>query len=72
MRAFLAGFRLEVRMVRANPDSLIPLFTAPFFTIIFLTIVRNHGRHDLHLVDGQVLGAAILDHEMAGRIDGLT
>jgi len=47
MRAFLAGFRLEVRMVRANPDSLIPLFTAPFFTIIFLTIVRNHGRHDL-------------------------
>ena len=47
MRAFLAGFRLEVRMVRANPDNLIPLFTAPLFTIIFLTIVRNHGRHDL-------------------------
>jgi ABC-2 type transport system permease protein len=47
MRAFLAGFRLETRMVRANPDTLIPLFTAPLFTIIFLTIVRNHGRHDL-------------------------
>ena len=47
VRAFLGGFQLELRAVRANPDSLIPLFTAPLFTIIFLTIVRNHGRHDL-------------------------
>src|SRR5918911_1434158 len=47
MRAFVGGFRLELRMVRANPGSLIPLFTAPLFTIIFLTIVRNGGRHDL-------------------------
>lgn len=46
-RAFLAGFRLELRTVRAHPDSLIPLFTAPLFTIIFLTIVRNGGRDDL-------------------------
>src|SRR5918999_3880373 len=47
MRAFLAGFRLELRLVRAHPDSLIPLFTAPLFTIIFLTIVRHGGRADL-------------------------
>jgi ABC-2 type transport system permease protein len=47
MRAFLAGFRLELRILRANPDALIPLFTAPLFTIIFLTIVRHGGRHDL-------------------------
>ena len=43
MRAFLAGFRLELTMVRAHPDSLIPLFTAPLFTTIFLAIVRNGG-----------------------------
>jgi ABC-2 type transport system permease protein len=47
MRPFLAGMRLEVWMVRANPDTLIPFFTAPLFTIIFLTIVRHGGRHDL-------------------------
>jgi ABC-2 type transport system permease protein len=47
MRAFLAGFRLELRILRAHPDALIPLFTAPLFTIIFLSIVRQGGRHDL-------------------------
>src|SRR6266480_7322597 len=34
-------------MVRAHPDSLIPLLTAPLFTLIFLAIVRHGGRHDL-------------------------
>ena len=47
MRPFLAGYRLELRIVRASPDMLIPFFTAPLFTIIFLTIVRHGGRHDL-------------------------
>jgi ABC-2 type transport system permease protein len=47
MRAFLAGVLLELRVVRAHPDALIPLFTAPLFSIIFLTIVRHAGRHDL-------------------------
>jgi len=47
MRGFLAGFRLELRVVRANPDSLIPLITAPLFAIIFLAIVRQSGRADL-------------------------
>jgi ABC-2 type transport system permease protein len=47
MHGFLAGLRLELRIVRASPDALIPLFTAPLFTIIFLAIVRNGGRQDL-------------------------
>ena len=47
MRAFVAGARLEMRIVRASPDALIPFFTSPLFTIILLTIVRNNGRHDL-------------------------
>src|SRR5919198_479935 len=47
MHGFLAGLRLELRILRADLDSLIPLFTAPLFTIIFLAIVRNGGRHDL-------------------------
>src|SRR5680860_957481 len=47
MHGFLAGFRLELRVVRANPDSLIPLVTAPLFAIIFLAIVRQSGRADL-------------------------
>jgi ABC-2 type transport system permease protein len=47
MHGFLAGLRLELRIVRASPDALIPLFTAPLFTIIFLAIVRHGGRQDL-------------------------
>jgi ABC-2 type transport system permease protein len=47
MRTLLAGARLEGWLVRAHPDSLIPFFTAPLFTIIFLMIVRHGGRHDL-------------------------
>jgi ABC-2 type transport system permease protein len=47
MHAFRAGFRLELRVLRANPDALIPLLTAPLFTMIFLTIVRNGQRQDL-------------------------
>jgi ABC-2 type transport system permease protein len=47
MHGFLAGLRLELRLVRASPDALIPLFTAPLFTIIFLAIVRHGGRQDL-------------------------
>ncbi|MEN3342776.1 MAG: type transport system permease protein [Actinomycetota bacterium] len=47
MRAFLAGAGLEARIIRASPDALIPFFTSPLFTIIFLTIVRHGGRQDL-------------------------
>jgi ABC-2 type transport system permease protein len=47
MRNFAGGYQLQLRMIRASPDSLIPLFTAPLFSIIFLAVVRNGGRHDL-------------------------
>jgi ABC-2 type transport system permease protein len=47
MRAFVAGFRLELRIVRSHPDALMPLFTAPLFAIIFMAIVRQSGREDL-------------------------
>jgi ABC-2 type transport system permease protein len=47
MHGLIAGFRLELRVVRANPDALIPLVTAPLFAIIFLAIVRQSGRGDL-------------------------
>jgi ABC-2 type transport system permease protein len=47
MRGFLAGLWLELRIIRANPDALIPVFTAPLFALIFLAIVRQSGRHDL-------------------------
>lgn len=47
MHGLAAGFRLELRIIRANPDALIPLFTAPLFAIIFLAIFRQSGRPDL-------------------------
>jgi ABC-2 type transport system permease protein len=47
MSAFLAGFRLELQIIRSHPDALMPLFTAPLFAVIFLAIVRQSGRHDL-------------------------
>jgi ABC-2 type transport system permease protein len=47
MRPFIAGVKLEAWIVRSTPDTLIPFFTAPLFTIIFLMIVRHGGRHDL-------------------------
>lgn len=47
MRAFLAGFGLELRIIRAAPDALIPLVTAPLFALIFVSIVRQSGRYDL-------------------------
>jgi ABC-2 type transport system permease protein len=47
MRAFLAGARIQLRFFRAYPDGLIPFFTAPVFTVIFLMIFRHAGRADL-------------------------
>ena len=47
MRAFRAGFGIELRIVRAAPDALIPLVTAPLFALIFLSVVRESGRPDL-------------------------
>src|ERR1051326_2612498 len=47
MRAFLAGARIQLRFLRAYPDSVIPFITAPLFTIIFMMIFRHAGRSDL-------------------------
>ena len=47
MRSFWAGFRVQLRLMRAYPDALIPFFTAPLFTVIFLMIFDRAGRDDL-------------------------
>ncbi len=47
MRSFLAGVRVQLRLMRAYPDALIPFFTAPLFTVIFLMIFDRAGREDL-------------------------
>ena len=47
MHGFLAGARLQLAMLRSEYDAVLPFFTAPLFTIIFLAIVRHSGRHDL-------------------------
>jgi ABC-2 type transport system permease protein len=47
MSAFKAGFRLELSIIRSQPDALMPLFLAPLFAIIFMAIVRQNGRDDL-------------------------
>ena len=47
MRAFNAGFRLQLRVVRSDADYVMPLATIPLFAITFLAIVRHAGRDDL-------------------------
>jgi ABC-2 type transport system permease protein len=47
MREFGAAFRLQLRIIRNDPDYLMPLATVPLFTITFLAIVRHAGRGDL-------------------------
>jgi ABC-2 type transport system permease protein len=47
VRAFLAGFRLQLRVVRSDADYVMPLTTIPLFAITVLAIVRHAGRDDL-------------------------
>lgn len=47
MHALAAGFMLQARTFRSNPDALMPLFTAPLFAVVFLAIVRHADRDDL-------------------------
>ncbi len=47
MRGFVAGFRLQLSFYRQYPDLLIPLLTAPLYTIIFTMVLRHGGRADL-------------------------
>lgn len=39
-----AGARLQVAIIRNNPDYFLDLATAPLFAVIFLALVRNAGR----------------------------
>src|SRR5207253_2035644 len=39
--------RVQLRFMTAYPDSLIPFFTAPLFTIVFLLVFKHAGRQDL-------------------------
>jgi ABC-2 type transport system permease protein len=43
----MAGFRLQLRVVRSDADYVMPLATIPLFAITFLAIVRHAGRDDL-------------------------
>jgi ABC-2 type transport system permease protein len=47
VRAFSAAFRLQLRLIRSDPDYLMPLVTVPLFTVTFLAVVRHAGRDDL-------------------------
>jgi ABC-2 type transport system permease protein len=47
MRAFLAGARVQLQFLVAYPDSLIPFFTAPLFTVVFMLVFKHAGRQDL-------------------------
>lgn len=47
MRVFAAAVRLQLRIVRSDPDHLMPLVTIPLFSITFLAIVRHASRDDL-------------------------
>jgi ABC-2 type transport system permease protein len=47
VRGFVAGFRLQISFYRQYPDMLIPLLTAPLYTIIFTMVLRHGGRVDL-------------------------
>lgn len=47
MHGFAAGFRLQLSFYRQYPDMLIPLLTAPLYTIIFTMVLRHGGRVDL-------------------------
>lgn len=47
MRGFAAAYRLQLRMIFADFEYLMPLVTVPMFTIIFLAILEHSGRVDL-------------------------
>jgi ABC-2 type transport system permease protein len=47
VRGFVAGFRLQMAFYRQYPDMLIPLLTAPLYTVIFTMVLRHGGRADL-------------------------
>ena len=85
MYGFRAGVRFQLRWIRARlPDSLFPLITTPFFTVMFLAIVDNADRRDLnaYAVLAPVLialwwislfeaGGIVADDRWMGTLEGL-
>lgn len=47
MRVFLAGWRMQLRTMRGNPDWFLTLILAPLQTVVFVTIFQHAGRGDL-------------------------
>ncbi|RDI23105.1 ABC transporter permease [Lentzea flaviverrucosa] len=47
MRGFLTGVRMQLWLVRRQPDSLMTLCTIPFTTVMLLSIVIHAARPDL-------------------------
>lgn len=47
MRVLAAAIRLQLRIIRSDPDYVMPLVTVPLFTVTFLAVVRHAGRDDL-------------------------
>ena len=41
------SFRLQLQMIRTNPDYFLGLAIAPLATVVFLSFVRHAGRDDL-------------------------
>lgn len=57
MRVVVAAYRLQLQIIRRNPDYLLNLATTPILAVIFLSIVRHAGRDELvgHAVMAPVL-----------------
>ena len=47
LRALAAAFRVQLHVMRGDATQVQVLVLVPLFTIIFLEIVREAGRHDL-------------------------
>ena len=41
------SFRLQLQIIRTNPDYFLALAVAPLATVVFVSFVRHAGRHDL-------------------------
>jgi ABC-2 type transport system permease protein len=57
LRTFTSALRFQMRTTHRDPDNLLPLVTAPIYTIIFLLIFQHADRGDLgsHAVLAPVL-----------------
>lgn len=47
LRGILAGVRFQLAVCRRFPETLLPLLTAPLYTVIFFMILWHGGRSDL-------------------------